>query len=381
MTDSNHTQKRNLHIIHDDKFTDGAIEQFEKYYPGQNIYVVLLNDGNKLKFTTANSLLSIYQIRSTDLKKNIQDTIRSHGVKNLFIHYLDNFKAGISDKILSLFSLKFYWVFYGGDLYSYLQQYCGYQILDEPSKISKPSLLHCLKYVLWFGSTPKQIMLKALRRVDYFCFWNEYDFELYQSHFKSHAMFKPFIYYNALGNPDVQAAEKENIILVNHSASPSGNHGHILRLLSELRFKRTGYQLLLPLSYGDQQYADKIVAESVTLFGDKVDVLRDFIPLKEYQEKLAKVKIAIFGMKRQEAAGNIFQLLNMGAKVFLREENTLLKWLRNRDFIVYSVEKDLQDIQQIAMLSDKEIAHNQERYHKYFNTDVYNDIMTNLIEE
>src|SRR5690606_35773841 len=114
MTDSNHTQKRNLHIIHDDKFTDGAIEQFEKYYPGQNIYVVLLNDGNKLKFTTANSLLSIYQIRSTDLKKNIQDTIRSHGVKNLFIHYLDNFKAGISDKILSLFSLKFYWVFYGG---------------------------------------------------------------------------------------------------------------------------------------------------------------------------------------------------------------------------------------------------------------------------
>ena len=103
--------------------------------------------------------------------------------------------------------------------------------------------------------------------------------------------------------------------------------------------------------------------------------------MDQYQQILAEVKVAIFGMKRQEAAGNIFQLLNLGAKIFLREQNTLLTWLRNKGFIVFSIEKDLQSIKQITELSDQEIKHNQACYDRHFNPTVYSQMMMQLISE
>lgn len=383
MTDFN--TKRNLHILHDDKFTDGAIRQFERYYPHQNIYVVLLYAGSDLKDTPLNTPAQIFKIRDAELKNKIYHIIRTNNVENLFIHYLDNFKASITNKILERFSLKFYWIFYGGDLYGYLQQYRGYHILDDPGLLQKKNMLQRiireLKYLLWFRKTIRHTMFKAFGQVDYFCFWNEYDFELYQSYFKNNAVFKPFIYYHALGNPAFSGKEKEDIILINHSASFSGNHLYIFRLLNRLGFSDTRYSLLIPLSYGNKEYADIVEDDAIRLFGEKAEILRDFMPIVQYQQKLSKVKVAIFGMKRQEAAGNIFQLLNMGAKVFLREENTVLKWLRNRDFVVFSVEKDLSDMHQITPLSEEEIIHNRACYHRYFSADMYNDMMKNLIGE
>ena len=133
----NHSNKRNLHILHDDKFTDGAIEQFEKYYPNQNIYVVLLNPGTQLKYTSSRTAVNVFAIRDPQLKTKLYDIVRNNAVKNLFVHYLDDFKAGLANKILDIFPLKFYWIFYGGDLYGYLQRYRNYNILDHPHAAPK----------------------------------------------------------------------------------------------------------------------------------------------------------------------------------------------------------------------------------------------------
>src|SRR5690606_40091190 len=63
--------------------------------------------------TCALPILNIFQIRDPHLKTKIYHIIQINSVENLFIHYLDSFKAGISNKILNSFPLKSYWIFYG----------------------------------------------------------------------------------------------------------------------------------------------------------------------------------------------------------------------------------------------------------------------------
>jgi len=376
----------NIHILHDDKFTNGAIQQFEQFYPEQNLYIVLLYDKPDLIYTSPNDKLIRLHIRDRKLTQKLNNLIKQNPVvKNLFVHYLDSFKAAIAVRLIKKNRLNFYWIFYGGDLYDFLIRHLQYDIYDDKQYLQKTPMLSefvkKVKYLIWFGMTPKKVLLSAFQEVDFFCFWNEYDFELFKRKLKTKAKKKNFIYYNALGNPSLPLVEKKNSIVINHSASVSGNHFSILKSLKNLKVDSTKFNIILPLSYGNKSYADQVVSFAKTIMGNSVMPLMDFLPINEYQNILSEVKIAIFGMRRQEAAGNIFLLINMGAKVFLREENTLLQWLKKRDFLIYSIEKDLQDGLNLNGLSADEIAHNRTCYQKTFNEKNFAKFMNGLIQE
>jgi len=374
----------NLHIFHDDKFTNGAIEQFEQAYPNQNIYIVLLYTSETLKFTNTHPKIKTFHIRDKSIVSQAGTIIKDNKITNLFVHYLDTYKASITLKILAKHHLKFYWIFYGGDLFDYLSRYHQYDILDNKSykkDTRREDFIKNIKYLLWFGWTTKSAMKKAFQRLDYFCFWNEYDFKLFRSNVDSNAKHKNFIYYNALGNPAFPLVEKKNTLMINHSASPSGNHFHVIESIKSLPLQERNYNILLPLSYGSKAYAKQIIDSAKTNITCDLRVLQDFMPLQEYQSILSEVKIAIFGMRRQEAAGNIFQLLNMGAKVFLRKENTLYQWLKKRDFIVYSLEDHMDELKQLNGLVSEQIEHNRACYTKTFNKAVYKEMMIQLIDK
>lgn len=373
----------NLHILHDDKFTNGAIEQFEKFYPNQNEYIVLLYSSTKLIFTNPNEKITILHIRN---KKNLQlisSIISNKKLSRVFVHFLDPYKASLTLKILKDFPLTFYWIFYGADLYDYLIRYKNYQIFDDKTLGRSSSIadfIKNLKYLFWFGWTTKRAMEKAFERLNYFCFWNEYDYSLFQSKTKNTAKFKDFIYYGALGSPETTGPKKKNLLMINHSASPSGNHSYIFDKLKEIDFLKAGYEVLVPLSYGNKEFASNLELEAKTKLNTHVIALRDFLPLDVYQNILSEVKIAVFGMRRQEAAGNVFQLLNMGSKVFLREENTLYHWLLKRNFIVFSLEKDFSELSGLQGLSDQQIQHNRKCYDDNFNNSKIQIMMHNLID-
>ncbi len=371
----------NLHIFHDDKFTNGGIEQFEKYFPKQNIYIILLYNDRVPKYTLSTSEILIFHIRDKDLVGTIRDIISSMNVHNLFIHYLDTFKASITSKIL-LKELKLYWIFYGGDLYDYLTKYRKYDIIDDDQlkkKGIKESFIKIIKYLIWFGWTPKSGIDRFFKRLDYFCFWNEFDYALFKDNINSNAKYKNFIYINALGNAKFPASDKSNTIMINHSASITGNHLFILDYIKNLPLKERQYNILIPLSYGDKNYANDIITIANKTFETDITSLQSFMPLDDYQKLLSTVKIAIFGMRRQEAAGNVFQLINMGTKVFLREENTLLQWLKKRGFIVFSLENQYNELSSLTGLSDEEIQHNRSCYEEVFNDNSFDEMMHNLM--
>lgn len=374
----------NIHLFHDDKFNNGAMEQFELAYPGQNCYIILLYNQKELKYTVPNAYTYIFHIRDLNLLQYLNGIIQSNSGSRLFLHFMDDFKAALVNKLLDKFThLHFYWIFYGGDLYEYLTRYEDYQIIDDATLLPKTSLVARLskriKYLLRFGMSQKTAKLRAFQRLDYFCFWNEYDYQLFVSKIKSTAEYKNFIYYHALGDAAHVQAQKKAVIMINHAASFSGNHHYIIHKLAKLQLPLAEYEILLPLSYGDKEFAHKVKLAAEHELKANINALTEFLPIEEYQKILSEVKIAIFGMRRQEAAGNVFQLLNMGAQVFLRKDNTLLHWLKKRDFIVFCIEEDELELSRLEGLNLEEMSQNRMQYEKYFNSKVYTDMMQQLI--
>ena len=95
-------------------------------------------------------------------------------------------------------------------------------------------------------------------------------------------------------------------------------------------------------------------------FGDQFCPVFKHVSREEYNMVLSKTGVAIFGMNRQEASGNIYPLLKSGAKVFLRENNVLLEHCRKQGYFIFSVEKDLKTIDDLQPLTCEEMNHNSE---------------------
>lgn len=117
------------------------------------------------------------------------------------------------------------------------------------------------------------------------------------------------------------------VIQVGNSATATNQHMQALDMLS--KFKDRDFELFLPLNYGAagyEHYADEVVDHAVGLFGpNRVIALRERIGGADYLELLSKVDVGVFNNNRQQAMGNISQLILMGAKVYLRKDVSMWK--------------------------------------------------------
>lgn len=126
---------------------------------------------------------------------------------------------------------------------------------------------------------------------------------------------------------NLQDKKKEYIaVQIGNSATPSNNHIYLLKKL--VRFKDENIKIFVPLSYGDREYADKIIRTGKEWFGDQFVGITDFMATDEYYKFMNQMDIALFGIKRQQALGNIMSLLCLGKKVFLREHSIVEHYAR-----------------------------------------------------
>jgi hypothetical protein len=121
-------------------------------------------------------------------------------------------------------------------------------------------------------------------------------------------------------------------ILVGNSATPSNQHRLAFELLA--RFRRQDIRVLCPLSYGDKNYADKVVAEGRAVFGDRFTALRGYLDPAEFAKVLDSVTIAIFAHDRQQAVGNCIQLLGRGVRIHLDPTTSHYSYFRSEGFPV-----------------------------------------------
>lgn len=372
----------NLHIIHDEKFINGAIEQFEHSFPNKNKYLKQDN-GKGFKCITENANIIELDFFSENIHLIIEEFLKKYNIKNIFIHYLDELKALIVLKILKIKQLKIYWIFFGADLYKLLSKYRNYDLYDyyEPSKLD--SLKYDLKFFIKHRKCNDRLIINVIKKVDYFCFWNIYDYNLLISNFKTRAKFKYFMYYKSLNCfklNDKCSTTKEINLLINHSSSYSGNHISIIKSIKN--YEKELDKIIIPLSYGSESHKNEIikVVENIS-WKEKFIVLFDFLVATEYYSLIKEVNVAFFGMKRQEAGANLLFLLNNGVKIFLRNENNLLNLFKDYGFIIFSLSDFENKITNLTPLTQKEKEHNSSLFAKLFNPNVFDSFMKNLIND
>lgn len=380
----------NLHLLQDEKFYQSAINQFEYYDPGNNVYVI--ENSSVTNNANLDPKLEVYDFHSREAIDLIAN--KYSGVEKLFVHALNRPKSKIVKKIKKINpQVKVYWIFFGIDLYRELELFKGYQLFDDLKDLPKKKLSVRFVEEKLYGYFRKLIYKIDARWdyfgyfisvCDYFCFWDKYDYELLRNNFRTDAKFKYFIYHKPEQTVEFEESLlnrniRRNTILIGNSCNLTGNHFTLLRKLKEMDVNET-INFILPMSYGNAEFKKKIVEYLEKNFKGRYLVLDKLMPYDKYVELLSSIPVAIFGNRRQEAAGNIFMMLRLGAKVFLRDDNNMLRVFKDRDCRVFSFDQECNELADVTTpLSFETQKQNIINHSKYAEKEFRENFMKELL--
>jgi len=211
---------------------------------------------------------------------------------------------------------KSYWVIWGKDLYFY-------------KTLLKRRFYHNIY---------EFFRKRAIKKIRHIITFTHGDYELAKEWYQSQATWhKSFMYPSNLYKDISVSGKREGtiVILVGNSADPTNNHLEIFSLLE--KFKHEDIELVVPLSYGDKKYAKQVIEYGRRSFKEKFYPIEELLPLSEYLNLLKRVEIGIFAHKRQQAMGNIITLLGMGKKVYIRNDITSWRTLKDLGVEIHDI--------------------------------------------
>ena len=237
---------------------------------------------------------------------------------------------------------KCYWTIWGGDLY-----------------------IHNAKVKDWRARKNEWFRRFVISRLGHFITHIEGDYKLAQQWYGAKGQWHECFMYpsNLYKDYPLQLVAHDTInIQVGNSADPSNNHLEALERLKA--FRDQPIRIYVPLSYGNQQHAQYVIAYGTENFGKKFIPLTELMPLEKYIDFLAQIDIAIFNHRRQQGMGNTISLLGLGKKVYMRSDVTPWKMFNELGVVAFDCEKISLDpltiIQQIT---------NKQKIEKYFSKD------------
>lgn len=357
-----------LHIINNEKITIRTIQVFEKVFPNENKFIVL--NTSRDKFSTEEFNSEIIFVNSSDNKAFWTAVGDIKQYQHVIVHFL-------SYQVTKLFKgvthPSIYWIEWGADLYISLLQPKGFKLFDDMNyvmKVKSPNLpVSVSKMLYWLRRKQYQIALRNFaKKVKYFVpdsMPGEYELLLSYYPELKHLQYRGFFYYPVDSIiPDRTLISKGNNIMINHCASLTGNHIEILNRLSKIDINDKG--VVIPVSYGDKTFAKDIEKAAAKQFGSSAKLLKDFMPLSEYNKVLESCDVFIYGHYRQEAVGNILIALYLGGKVFLHNYNPLLGFYKSIGLTIFSIEDDLNSDSVNTKLQQSEIKNNKRIIENYY---------------
>lgn len=153
-------------------------------------------------------------------------------------------------------------------------------------------------------------------------------------------------------------------IQVGNSATKTNAHIFILKQLA--KFRDENLKIFVPLSYGDKEYANKVIKIGTKIFGEKFVGMTDFMNQEEYYQFLNSMDVAVFAMKRQQALGNITAALYFGKKVFLHEKVILTHYYKRMNNCYVGKIEDIgqMEFDQFVSISEEDRQRNKESMKK-----------------
>ncbi|KRG15753.1 hypothetical protein ACA30_03985 [Virgibacillus soli] len=327
-----------LHIQKPEKFTVPFNNFIEDYFDKEDHFFAIRTDKANQQPNDNLKYNSFYIKNSKDFFLLIKKMNQS---KKIFLHSLL-----IDPKILLLLFFqpwllrKCYWILWGADLYKY----------KKPKVTLKQKGLEFVrKFVI-------KNMYEILPIV-------EGDYRLAQEWYHTKAKYR----YNAIYPVNTEIISEMELggykrgrdvkILLGNSATESNNHKDILQKLS--KFKDENMQLYVPLSYGNNDYAEEVITLGKSIFGTKFIPVTEFMERVDYINLLNTMDAGIFNNDRQQAMGNIYLLLYLGKKVFIRKETTMWDELARQYHISLVDDIEHEDLQFLYEFNEKEKEHNK----------------------
>lgn len=309
-----------VYIVFNDKFTSGFIDFIEISFPNVNniFFVADRNkeirptvDANVICFTSFNQLFR----KNGDFNHLIvsADKIIVSGV-----FFADKIFAYLNteSKILS----KIYFHFWGGDFYSYRNR--------------KNNLKNNLVKVIRNRCFTKCAGLVFLVEGDKANFQEITGIEngnmLVAPIVDSPNKMIDYSKYSSVYN------DNKVRILLGNSATETNCHEEALKLLKN--HLNGDFEIVCPLSYGKEEYKNKIINLGKELFGAKFKPLVDFIEKEDYMQILVNCDIGIFNNNRQQALGNISAMLKLGKTVYIRKNTSMWEHYKNLGYTLKSIE-------------------------------------------
>lgn len=336
-----------LHLIHDDrKIIPRMISQFEEVYPGYNIFLCVVRscDGYKLNYLEHNSL--VINSNSEDVSK-----IPWEKVDKICIHYLNFSKLRYLYKILSKYKLKkckIIWFIWSGDIYDIIERkgynlYANNNSYLELRKYKIRGVCSFIKKTLQTWRTKISdfaICYFIDKRIDYIVCNSIDEFQLFSEYIKFSRCKKllNFSYYpieDTLGDLVNKEVNGDSIIIGN-SASESNNHEYILQIIQNVDLK--GRKIYVPLSYGENANYIKVIEEKYSLLNNVV-IMKDFLPIEQYNSLLLTCNTFVYGNYRSEGWGNILVALYLGGKVYVSKKSFLAKYLAKEGYKFFLTEE------------------------------------------
>jgi dTDP-N-acetylfucosamine:lipid II N-acetylfucosaminyltransferase len=344
-----------LHIIDDEKFIKYCEETF------------------KLEGIT-----NIYLTSSEFNKKAC-----NKGIDLLILHYLSLEKATVINENIETPVIWFFWGNDGFLLGKFSRSFLQFKTRALYLKLGfnrniKEGLKRGLKTLFPLISDHlhynKQI-IRAFEKIDLIVPVMPGDYDLLANKYNIKSPMFHLNYVNPSLNENVRELNSnDRNILLGNSASYSNNHIEMIDILAQQNLKDR--RVIIPLSYGDKQYALYIEKYAVKVLKEKALCLMDFIPLNDYMKILKKCDIVIMNHKRQQAVGNIVPLLIQGSHIYLNEESSLYIYLKNKNFHISKIN----EYQELRKLNSTERLENKYLGLLYFGKESQHNKVKTLIE-
>jgi hypothetical protein len=238
----------------------------------------------------------VNEIRHQILKKGVsQYILLFHAFfkyEKVILHGLFNNRHNLLFLFVPQLTKKAYWVIWGGDLYSFKHRTKGLKAdLQE--------------YI-------RRLLFRRIRKV---ITLTEGDYKLLNEWYPGKYRSFDAKYYLPLifqGSEDFKKSKVSTLnVLIGNSSSITNNHLEIFqRIKTEIVFENIDFYV--PLNYGDLGYRDTVIDWGTRIIGSNFKPIVDYVDYDEYIEFLKTIDTAIFYHDRQQALGNIMQLLALG---------------------------------------------------------------------
>ncbi|MDA7937831.1 TDP-N-acetylfucosamine:lipid II N-acetylfucosaminyltransferase [Pirellulales bacterium] len=364
-----------LHFCPDQKFIPFVQRTFEEAVPGASHYRVQSSGQNSPEFVQP---IGNVEFVSKDywFGSRIKEEINSSDcllVHYMYRHFANAIRHAKKDLLIG-------WIGWGGDYYPFLKDSLPPLILPLTQQIrwtktgNKNSYLHRLKRLKIIQSIrmscsnqrDKNAISKIINRLD-FLWINTTEMKAFENAFTTFK--RRYHRLNYFSAEQTFALGVERFvgpdILVGNSATLTNNHVDLLEMLRPLELD--GRKIIMPLSYGDSDYAQKVINYARNIFGDRVHPLVQYMTPTQYLSAISSCGTVLMNHMREQGVTTISTALYKGAKVFLRNENTLRKFYSQLDIRTHSIQDDLSpDSHWYGPLSAEETTHNRRQLTAYW---------------